>query len=108
MDLVTLALAKKIAAAAVSGISNITSDGDNMIIHTNDGNEISIALPTGKDGENGENGISVVSMTIDDNNHLISTLSDGTEIDAGRVDADVAALEEKVNKISDDIDLEII
>jgi hypothetical protein len=41
----------------------------------------------GKDGENGIDGISVVDARIDFDNHLVLSLSDGTEIDAGSVEA---------------------
>ncbi len=38
---------------------------------------------TGAQGEQGEQGVSVVNVTINSSNHLIVTLSDGAEIDAG-------------------------
>lgn len=39
----------------------------------------------GKDGANGTDGVSVKSVRVNDDKHLIVTLSDGTEIDAGYV-----------------------
>lgn len=39
----------------------------------------------GKDGEDGEDGVYVVEMTIDEDSHLISTLSNGVQLDAGIV-----------------------
>lgn len=44
----------------------------------------------GKDGEMGEAGVGVASATIDFDNHLVLTMTDGNEIDAGeiRVEAD--------------------
>lgn len=41
--------------------------------------------PTGPKGDKGDAGVSVVSTRIDENGHLICKMSDGTEIDAGKV-----------------------
>lgn len=41
----------------------------------------------GKDGKDGADGVSVANARIDENGSLIVTLSDGTEIDAGKVNA---------------------
>lgn len=41
--------------------------------------------PTGPKGDKGDTGVSVVSTRIDENGHLICKMSDGTEIDAGKV-----------------------
>lgn len=79
MDIVTYALCKKLAAAAVSGISNLSVNGTDLIIETNDGNQITMSFPTPKDG------VSVTKLEINEDNRLICTLSDGTEIDAGEV-----------------------
>lgn len=79
MDLITLALCRKIAAAAVSGISDITVDGQSLIITTQDGQTLTMDFPTP------ENGISITDVQIDENNHLICTLSDGTTDDAGEI-----------------------
>jgi hypothetical protein len=43
----------------------------------------------GKDGENGIDGISVVDARIDFDNHLVLSLSDGNEIDAGEITAGI-------------------
>ncbi len=100
MDIVTYALCKKLAASAVSGISNITQSEDGkMIITTNDGNTFELTLPSGK----GEDGISIVEVKVDENNHLICTLSDGSIVDAGEiiggsVSADYASKED-IDKI---------
>ncbi|MEA1079517.1 hypothetical protein [Marinobacter qingdaonensis] len=45
------------------------------------------AGPAGADGAAGAEGVSVVSSTINEQNHLILTLSDATEIDAGLIEA---------------------
>lgn len=39
----------------------------------------------GKPGKDGENGVSVVDANLDIDNHLVITLSDGKEVDAGSV-----------------------
>lgn len=51
MDIVTYALCKKLAKAAVSGISNITVDGLTLIIEMNDGNVLEMEFPTPDDNE---------------------------------------------------------
>lgn len=70
---------KKIAAGAVSGISNLTVNGTTLTITTNDGNILEINFPTPQDG------ISIADIKIEENNHLICTLTDGEKIDAGIV-----------------------
>lgn len=88
MDIITYALCRKMVKSAVSGIKKITVDGLNLIIETNDGNEAIISFPApenGKDGADGKDGISVTNIKIDENNHLICILSDGTEKDAGKI-----------------------
>ena len=79
MDIITYALAKKLAAAAVSGISNLQVNGTNLVITTNDGQTLTMNFPTPQDG------ISIADVTVNDNNHLICILTDGNEIDAGIV-----------------------
>lgn len=79
MDIVTYALCKKLAAGAVSGISDLTVSGTDLIITTNDGNEITMSFPVPADG------VSVIGVEIDANNHLICTMSDGSTIDAGKI-----------------------
>lgn len=79
MDIVTYALAKKLAAAAVSGISNLQVNGTDLVITTKDGQTLTMNFPTPQDG------ISIANIIVNDDNHLICTLSDGNEIDAGIV-----------------------
>lgn len=79
MDLITYALCKKIAAGAVSGISNLSVNGTTLTITTNDGNTLEMNFPTPQDG------ISIADIKIGENNHLICTFTDGEEIDAGVV-----------------------
>lgn len=79
MDLITYALCKKIANGAASGIADVRIEGLNLILITNDGTELVMTFPTPKDG------ISVTNLDIDESNHLITLLSDGTSIDAGPI-----------------------
>lgn len=51
MDIITYALCKKLAKAAVSGITNITVDGLTLIIQTQDGNILEMEFPTPDDNE---------------------------------------------------------
>ena len=74
MDIVTYALCKKIAKAAVSGIKNLTINGTDLIIETNDGVQLTMHFPTPKDG------VSIVNVEINNQNHLICTLSDNSII----------------------------
>lgn len=106
MDIVTYALCKKIAAAAVSGIKEITVDGLNLIITTADGNTIIMTFPKpvdgkdgkdgingvdgkdgidGKDGKNGQDGVSIVNVEVTNDNRVLCTLSDNSVIDAGAI-----------------------
>lgn len=57
MDIVTYALCKKLAAAAVSGIKNITVDGLDLIIETTDGNTMTMTFPKPADGKDGKDGL---------------------------------------------------
>lgn len=85
MDIVTYALCKKLAKSAISGIKNLTVNGLDLIIETNDGNKFTMTFPKPADGLDGKDGNSVVSIKIDNNNHLICTMSDETTIDAGEI-----------------------
>lgn len=79
MDLITYALCKKLAAGAVSGISNIEIKDTDLVITTKEGQSLTMSFPTPQDG------ISIADITVTDNNHLICTLTDGSEVDAGIV-----------------------
>lgn len=72
-------LAKKIALGAVSGIANITLNGNQIVFQFNDGSSASMSIPLPKDG------LSIVKVEIDANNHLICTMSDSSTIDAGEL-----------------------
>lgn len=79
MDIVTYALCKKIAAGAVSGIKSLTVNGTTLTIETNDGQTVDMIFPTPADG------ISITDVKINNNKHLICTMSDNSTIDAGEV-----------------------
>lgn len=118
MDIVTYALCKKLAAAAVSGIKNLTVDGLDLIIETTDGNTMTMTFPKpadgkdgkdgvdgkdgkdgingvngkdgvdGKDGLDGQDGISIINVEVTSDNRVLCTLSDNSVIDAGAITLD--------------------
>lgn len=71
MDIVTYALAKKMASSVASGITEVQTDGTNIRFKTADGQWFTVKLN------------SVSNATVSANGHLIIELSDGTDIDAG-------------------------
>lgn len=71
MDIVTYALAKKMASSAASGITEVQTDGTNIRFKTASGDWFTVTL----------NSIKEVSVSA--NGHLIVKLSDGTQIDCG-------------------------
>lgn len=71
MDIVTYALAKKMASSVASGITDVQTDGTNIRFKTADGKWFTVKLN------------SVINATVSANGHLIIELSDGTDIDAG-------------------------
>jgi hypothetical protein len=79
MDIVTYALCKKIASAASSGIEKMYVEGTTLYIITKKGETLEIDFPTPEDG------VSITAVTIDNNKHLICTMSNGEEIDAGEL-----------------------
>ena len=96
MDIVTLALAKAFTKKTVDGLGALK--GANAVI-TSITKENGISTVTFewtgtsgiketdsiqvKDGEKGDTGLSVKSLSIDENEHLIITYSDNTTEDAG-------------------------
>ena len=78
MDIVTYALAKKIAKGAVSGISKLEVQDLDLLITTNDGNVLTMRFPT-------PTGFKLTDCVIDDDNHLIMTFTDGSVIDCGEL-----------------------
>lgn len=79
MDIVTYALCKKIAQAAASGIENMWVEGLVLYIQPKEGDILEIEFPTPEDG------VSITNVSINNNKHLICTLSNGNTVDAGEV-----------------------
>lgn len=88
----TYALAKKYTDKAVEGLGAIKGADCRVdsVTPTTDGNKVTLSW-TGTGGTvettsfEVKNGVSIVGTTIDSNNKLIVTLSDGSEIDAGTI-----------------------
>ena len=97
MDVITLALCEKIASGAVSGVAEMTVDGQTLNIECTDGTHLEMDFPTPADGA------SITDVEIISNGHLICTLSNGNTIDAGKV-PDVLT---KIESVSDIDDVEI-
>lgn len=104
MDIVTYALAKKMCAAAASGISNIEINGTTMTMTTNSGQTFNMTFPI---PANGVDGKSITGIEMNEENHLICTLSDGSTIDAGAI-KDANNLTNKVNKLEENDKLQFI
>ena len=81
MDIITYALCKKLAAGAVSGISNIEVQDNTLIITQNNGSQVTMDFPVPEDG------VSIEDVKLDTDGSLICYLSNGTTIDAGTVPA---------------------
>lgn len=82
MDVITLSLAKKYANKVAAGFSSVQVDGSNLIFTLNDGTKATMTIPA---PENGNDGISVVNLSIDTDGSLLCHMSDGSTIDAGKV-----------------------
>lgn len=79
MDFITLALCKKLAAGAVSGIASLEVNGTTLTITTKDGQKVDMVFPTPEDG------LAVSDMYINEKREMICIMSDGTEVNAGEV-----------------------
>lgn len=79
MDIISYVLSKRIAEGAVSGVREMSVDGQTLNIECNDGTHLEMNFPTPADG------VSIVDVDITAQKHLICTLSDGNIIDAGEV-----------------------
>ena len=82
MDIVTYKLAQKYANKVAAGFSSVRVDGLNIIFTLNDGKTATVTVPAPKDGEDG---VSITGVSLNQQSHLICTLSDGTAVDAGLV-----------------------
>ena len=76
MDVVTLALCKRICAGALSGVASMSVEDQTLNIECVDGTHLEMHFPEP---------VSIVDAEIDENSHLILTLSDGSTIDAGLI-----------------------
>lgn len=116
MDIIDIAIAKAYVNATADGLGAVTGAPCTIksTEKTEDGNIVTFEW-TGNSGvtqtsqitvEDGEDGISVVSMEIDSNNHLVCTMSDGSTIDAGEmptISSDVETLiDQKIDEKLED------
>lgn len=94
------ALLNKKIKGLTSGIQSATVNGTTITFTMNDGSTQTMTF------DEPEDGVSVTNMTIDTDNHLICTMSDGNTIDAGvipTVSGDVETfVETKVEEIIDE------
>ena len=79
MDIITYSLSKKIAASAVSGVKNMSVEGQTLKIVTNTNGTLTMTFPTPKDG------VSVSNIDVNANNQIVFTMSDGTEFISGKI-----------------------
>lgn len=70
-------------ASAELGIASVEVEGTTITFTFEDETTAEMTFPTPADGEDGEDGVSIVDVDIDANKHLICTLSDGNTVDAG-------------------------
>ena len=94
MDIVTYKLSQKYADKVAAGFSSVRVDGLNIIFTLNDGKTATVAVPAPKDG------VSITNVSLNQQNHLICTLSDGTAIDAGLVPQGVDGRDAKINGVN--------
>ena len=79
MDIITYSLSKKIAASAVSGVKNMSVEGQTLKIVTNTNGTLTMTFPVPKDG------LSVTDIDVNANNQIVFTMSDGSEIISGKI-----------------------
>ena len=85
MDIVTYALCKKIASGALSGIANMSVEGQDLIISTTNGQTLTIHFPSPTD-------LNLIDSRIDENYHLFLTFSNGQEVDCGVISQPEASI----------------
>lgn len=66
----------------MSGIKNISVNGLDLIITTNDGQNVTMTFPKPADGKDA---ILIKDIKVDENKHLIFTMDDNSTIDAGEL-----------------------
>lgn len=80
MDLITLALAKKHSDNIAAGVESFRVEGNTIYFTVKETQEeLSVTVPTPADG------VSIIEVQVDNNNHLICELSNRTTIDAGKI-----------------------
>ncbi|MCI6457055.1 MAG: hypothetical protein MSA56_05005 [Clostridium sp.] len=106
MDIISMAYAKKLVNGLQSGLDNASVNNDTCSItfHWKNGTSSTMTFPKPLDGANGV-GISDVKLkevTVgsDKETHLICTLDDGTEIDAGNIPRGTTDYADLTNKPS--------
>lgn len=97
MDVITYALCKKLVAATASGISNIEVVGSDLVFTTSSGEQLTVTLPLP------ESNISITEIIIDENNHLLYTLSDGSVVDVGALPTGGEVTDEQVETITQEV-----
>ena len=111
MDIISMAYAKKLVNGLQSGLDNASIDNDTCSItfHWKNGTSSTMTFPKPLDGANGV-GISNVKLkevTVGSGKetHLICTLEDGTEIDAGNIpNYDDTQIKKDINDVDDKIE----
>lgn len=79
MNIVDIKLANKFATKVAAGFSKVEVDGMNINFTLNDGTKTTLTVPAPADG------VSVIDLDVNNNKHLICTMSDGSTVDAGEV-----------------------
>lgn len=94
------ALLNKKIKGLTSGVQSATVTDTTITFTMNDGSTQTMTFPEPEDG------VSVASMDIDSNNHLICTMSDGTTMDAGEMPTVSSDVEQMIeNKIDEKLSL---
>ena len=106
MDIISMAYAKKLVNGLQSGLDNASVDNDTCSItfHWKNGTSSTMTFPKPLDGVNGVSISDVklkeVTVGSDKETHLICTLDDGTEIDAGNIPEGTTDYADLTNKPS--------
>lgn len=79
MDMVLYALLKKKINGVASGVASHLVVGNDLILTFNDGSQATISFKQPKDGA------SIIDVKFNDDNELITTLSNGQIINAGKI-----------------------
>ena len=79
MDIITYSLSKKIAASAVSGVKNMSVEGQTLKIVTNTNGTLTMTFPVPRDG------VSITDIDVNANNQIVFTMSDGSEFISGKI-----------------------